>query len=426
MADCSTKVGLTGEDVTRTTEIERQDLMAKSIEDEASVDAQDTESTGLDDPVIRVRHLVKHFRRQDGSVVRAIDDVSIDVSRGEFIVLLGPSGCGKTTLLRTIAGLERPDRGSIQIDGRMNFSAERKINIRPEKRRAGMIFQSYALWPHMTAFQNVAYPLQSRRDQRISKQEVGERVRRMLELVGIPELEKQHPNQMSGGQQQRVALARALVGGDNLVLFDEPLSNVDAKVREQLRLELLTMQRELGFSALYVTHDQVEAMELATRIAVMGAGKIVQLGSPREVYERPVSPYVANFIGSTNEFSGIVETGSTDAAPQVRTDLGAVVGISEETGMAPGSPVIVVCRPERTQISETEPQVANSWLGKVEASLFVGSHTEHVVRVGQSRFRVWTADPEVLSYGAEVWVSVQPENLRVLRDAPKDTVPLGT
>src|SRR5690606_1877619 len=173
-------------------------------------------------------------------------------------------------------------------------------------RRLSMIFQSYALWPHMTAFGNVAYPLQSRRDLKLGRKEVASRVQRVLDLVGIGELGEQYPNQLSGGQQQRVALARALVAGDDLVLFDEPLSNVDAKVREQLRLELVSMQAELGFSAIFVTHDQVEAMELADRIAVLDRGRVVQYGAPREVYHRPATRYVAGFIGTTNELVGTV------------------------------------------------------------------------------------------------------------------------
>ena len=218
--------------------------------------ADDTHS-GIDagrdrsEPAVRLSGLSKSFRRADGAVVRAIDDVDLDVEPGEFVVLLGPSGCGKTTLLRTIAGLETPDRGRIEISGRTHFSSERGIAEPPERRGISMIFQSYALWPHMTVFKNVAYPLQSRR--RVPKHDIAGRVRRALAQVGIDELERQHPAQLSGGQQQRVALARALVSQDSLVLFDEPLSNVDAKVREQLRAELSEMQRELGFTAIFVT-----------------------------------------------------------------------------------------------------------------------------------------------------------------------------
>ncbi|WP_324278085.1 ABC transporter ATP-binding protein [Blastococcus brunescens] len=237
--------------------------------------------TASSTPVVEVSNLVKRFRRESGAVVNAIDDVSFEVAAGDFVVLLGPSGCGKTTLLRAIAGLETPDQGAIRIGGRAVFSAADRVEVPPERRDISMIFQSYALWPHMTAFKNVAYPLQSRRGRKVAKDEIARRVRQALELVGVGELETQYPGQMSGGQQQRIALARALVNNDELVLFDEPLSNVDAKVREQLRFELVSMQRKLGFSALFVTHDQTEAMELAHRIAVLDSGRIAQFGTPR-------------------------------------------------------------------------------------------------------------------------------------------------
>src|SRR5690606_21791699 len=257
--------------------------------------------------VVAITGLHKRFRRGDGSVVRAIDDVTLSVGRGELVVLLGPSGCGKTTLLRSIAGLEQPDSGEITVSGTTQYSSERGLDVPPERRNISMIFQSYALWPHMTVFDNVAYPLQSRRSRRPAKDELRRRVREALTLVGVPELERQYHSQMSGGQQQRVALARALVSNDEVVLFDEPLSNVDAKVREQLRLELLAMQRSLGFSAVCGTHDQAAAMELAHRIAVIDTGRVAQIGTPQEIYLRPATRYVANFIGASNEVVGRVE-----------------------------------------------------------------------------------------------------------------------
>ena len=269
----------------------------------------------MSEPIVSVRELAKVFRREDGSHARAIDGVSLDVAPGEFVVLLGPSGCGKTTLLRSIAGLEQPDAGTIAIRGNTVFDADAGIDMPPERRRLSMIFQSYALWPHMTAFQNVAYPLQNRR---LKRREIAERVGRVFELVGIPELQRSYPGQMSGGQQQRVALARALAGDADLILFDEPLSNVDAKVREQLRVELLSMQRELGFAAIYVTHDQAEAMELAHTVAVMREGQVAQSGPPQEIYLEPASRYVADFVGSSNELRGHASLASTAAWPSSR------------------------------------------------------------------------------------------------------------
>jgi iron(III) transport system ATP-binding protein len=360
-------------------------------------------------PVVSVRSLAKTFRREDGSRARAIDDVALDVHPGEFVVLLGPSGCGKTTLLRTIAGLEEPDAGEIEIRGETVFSSARGIDVPPERRRLAMIFQSYALWPHMTAYQNVAYPLQGRR---LKRGEVAERVARVFELVGIPELQRQYPGQMSGGQQQRVALARALVAGGDLVLFDEPLSNVDAKVREQLRFELLSMQRDLGFAALYVTHDQAEAMELAHRIAVMGAGNIVQLDEPRRVYTEPATRYVANFVGSSNELSGTA-TSVADGVAVVETPIGPVRGVPSD-GVATGDDVIALCRPERTLITRDEPDCPNRWRGEVRAAAFLGANIEHVVRVADRTVRVWSVDTRLLDAGTEVWLHVEPRHVRVL------------
>jgi iron(III) transport system ATP-binding protein len=362
------------------------------------------------DPIVSVHDLRKTFRRQDGTKAHAIDGVSLDVGPGEFVVLLGPSGCGKTTLLRSIAGLEQPDAGTIAIRGETVFSSSSGIDYAPERRRLSMIFQSYALWPHMTAAQNVAYPLQNRR---VKRKEIAERVDRVFELVGIPELQRQYPGQMSGGQQQRVALARALAGEADLILFDEPLSNVDAKVREQLRLELLSMQRELGFAAIYVTHDQAEAMELAHRVAVMSQGHVAQLAPPREIYLEPASRYVAGFVGSANELEGTVRSVDGGTA-LVDTDLGEVRGVAVD-GLEAGAPAVAVCRPERMRLAPEEPASPNRWRAEVRASAFLGANLEHVVRVGEHAFRLWSVDTRLLDEGTQVWLSVEPEDVRVLR-----------
>ena len=256
-----------------------------------------------DGPALALRDIRKHFTRRDGTKVPAVDGIDLEVAQGEFVVLLGPSGCGKTTLLRCIAGLESPDHGEITIHGDRHYVSAEGLESSPNKRKLGMVFQSYALWPHMKVFSNVAYPLQVKR---VSRQQVRERVTEVLKTVGVGELLEQYPGQLSGGQQQRVALARALVSSDGLLLFDEPLSNVDAKVREQLRYEIRRMQQQIGFAAIYVTHDQEEAMELADRIAVLNKGRIAQLGTAQEIYETPADRYVAKFIGATNEILGDV------------------------------------------------------------------------------------------------------------------------
>jgi iron(III) transport system ATP-binding protein len=366
-------------------------------------------------PVVEVNNLVKRFRRESGAVVNAIDNVSFQVSPGDFVVLLGPSGCGKTTLLRAIAGLETPDEGAISIDGRPVFSSADRVEVPPERRDISMIFQSYALWPHMTAFKNVAYPLESRRGRKVARDEIARRVREALELVGVGELEKQYPGQMSGGQQQRIALARALVNNDDLVLFDEPLSNVDAKVREQLRFELVAMQRRLGFSALFVTHDQTEAMELAHRIAVLDAGRIVQFGTPQEIYHRPATRYVAKFIGAINEVVGTVSEVDGDTVV-VDTPYGPFVGTAAEQRFAVGDRAAAMWRPERGLLSRDEPSTVNRWPGQVKAPLFVGSHTEYLVAVGKSEtdVRLWSPRSDLVEAGSSAWVSVDPDDVRVL------------
>ena len=371
-----------------------------------------TSAPGSKADIVQVRSLVKHFLREDKTVVPAIDDVDLDVHPGEFVVLLGPSGCGKTTLLRCIAGLEKPDAGSIAIQGRPVFDSSIGLVVPPERRNISMIFQSYALWPHMTAFDNIAYPLQSRN---VAKATIADRVRAALKLVGIPELEQQYAAQMSGGQQQRIALARAIVSNDDLVLFDEPLSNVDAKVREQLRIELLEMQRKLGFSALYVTHDQTEAMALAHRVAIIRLGKIVQIGTPRDVYERPLSRYVARFVGTTNELSGtIVSSVGSDGNVRVSTEFGEILAVSANSSFRQGDKVAVVIRPERCKLSTTEPSGPIKWSGVIEAALFLGSHTEHVVRIGESTFLEWSVGSELRETGSRVWLSVAPEHVRAV------------
>jgi iron(III) transport system ATP-binding protein len=363
-------------------------------------------------PMVKVTDLVKHFRRGDGTDVAAVDNVSLQVMPGTFTVLLGPSGCGKTTLLRCIAGLERPSQGRIDIRGRTVFSSDQKINLPPEKRGLNMIFQSYALWPHMTAAANVAYPLTCRQ---VPRSEIPARVQRALELVGIPELGKQYSNQLSGGQQQRVALARAIVSNSDLVLFDEPLSNVDAKVREQLRFELVAMQQQLNFAALYVTHDQVEAMELAHNIAVLEKGRIAQMGSPHEVYELPRSRYVAGFIGSINEIEGTIEAVDASGVATVKTPLVMLRVASMVDGLVPGDRVAVVCRPERAQLSLEEPAAENRWQATIRASMFSGSRTEHVLDVGSpTPFRVWRTDSQPLPHGRPAWIAVQPGDLRAI------------
>ena len=236
--------------------------------------------------IIRIRSLSKRFRSTTGDVL-ALNNVDLDVERSQMLVLLGPSGCGKTTLLRCIGGLETPTAGDVWLAGKLFTSVKNGINQPPEKRNLGMMFQSFGLWPHMTVSENVAYPLQNRRG--LGHNEIATRVASMLETMGVGHLGERYPGQISGGQQQRVALARAMVASPTALLFDEPLSNVDAQVRKRLREEIRQMKIEHGFAGVYVTHDQEEAMALADLLAVMQDGEIRQLGTPWEIYRRPKS-----------------------------------------------------------------------------------------------------------------------------------------
>jgi iron(III) transport system ATP-binding protein len=359
-------------------------------------------------PAIVAARVSKSFQTR-GQPVKALDELSVEVAAGEFVVLLGPSGCGKTTLLRSVAGLEFPDAGDISIDGRLVYSKAKKISLPPEGRRLGMVFQSYALWPHMTVLENVAYPLTAVGTPRA---EAGDRVRRVLRTVNCDELTDRYPGQLSGGQQQRVALARAVVAENRVVLFDEPLSNVDAKVREQLRLELLQMQGRLGFTALYVTHDQTEAMVLANRMAVMKLGRIVQVGAPQEVYEKPTSRYVADFVGSGNFFSGTVSRRDGDIV-EVATALGAVRGGNDAFQPDPGVRVDVFFRPERC-LATAPAGDANLLRGSIESAIYFGPNWEYIVRVAECRVVVWRSEPLPLKAGDACSLWVRPADVRIL------------
>ena len=355
-------------------------------------------------PRVSVRGLTKRFKTRTREHV-ALNDVSLDIGADEFVVLLGPSGCGKTTLLRSIAGLEQPESGEIFFDDEPVSSARQGIWVPPEARRLGMVFQSYALWPHMSVFENVAYPL---RNAGLAAGEIATRVAQALARVGLDALGASSPGQLSGGQQQRVALARALVATGGLVLFDEPLSNLDAKVRARLRLELATLQRSLGFAALYVTHDQAEALALADRIAVMESGRIAQIGTPEEIYDSPATRYVADFIGSANELPGEVESLGPDACV-VSTPVGRLVGRARAGVMRPGQKVAVMFRPEHCAVgARTADALAdhNRIEGVLERSVFQGATREHVLRTGEHLVVILGIGDEAMADGTPAVVTV--------------------
>lgn len=348
---------------------------------------------------------------------QAVKEVSLEIQEGEIFTLLGPSGCGKTTTLRLVAGLEEPDGGSIYFRDQPIVDMKRGTFVRPNKRSVGMVFQSYALWPHMTVAENIAYPLELRG---VKRTEVKNRVTRVLELVGLEGLEEQPAPLLSGGQQQRVALARALVYEPTILLLDEPFSNLDAKLRDQMRVELKLLQSRLKITVLFVTHDQVEGLSLSDRIAVMNLGQVQQVGRPEEMYERPANPFVRDFIGKTVLLRGMVRVSNPDGQVAVSVE-GApdcvLFGRSyhpEET--VTGRRVYLAMRPEDTELSKSEgSQIPTGTIaGRVETRLFVGERTEYRVKVHeQGAVLVYGKRHQLFQEGQEVWLKPHPQSISV-------------
>ena len=323
---------------------------------------------------LKLENLVKAFpARGGGGIVRAVDDVSLDIHSGEFITLLGPSGCGKTTTLRLIAGFELPSAGRILLDG------SDITNLPPNRRDMALVFQNYALFPHMTVNDNVAYGLETRG---LKRAEIGKRVSEMLAAMGLNGLGERRPNQLSGGQQQRVALARCLVMEPRILLFDEPLSNLDAKLRVQMRAEIRGLQRRMGITSVYVTHDQIEAMAMSDRVIVMNAGKIEQAGTPQEIYHLPRTRFVADFIGRANFLAATISSLSGDHA-EIEL-LGRRMPVKNSFEHASGEKVNAMLRPETLELVEDPslPQVT------VVQAMYLGSETEYVVRAGDELLTV--------------------------------------
>jgi iron(III) transport system ATP-binding protein len=368
--------------------------------------------------VLSVRSLNTEYPSQRGPAVKAAQNVTFEVPEGELFTLLGPSGCGKTTTLRSIAGLERPTSGEIQVGGRVVYSSQKGVFVPPNKRDFGMVFQSYAIWPHMNVFQNAAFPLQVRSN-RLSSQQVRDKVMRVLHAVGLDHLADREATKLSGGQQQRLALARALVMEPKLLLLDEPLSNLDAKLRERMRFELKRIQRELGLTTIYVTHDQSEALALSHEIAVMNEGKIVQIGSPRDIYEKPQAKFVADFIGTTNFIDGIV-VGKDDRSGhwQVNTAIGPMRVNAD--GLTRDAPVVISVRPEDVELSDDPPANADAYnvtSGIVDQKVFLGEYVDFQVKVGGTMLLA-RAHPSLRTpIGDPIHIRMNPEKCIALPDA---------
>lgn len=346
----------------------------------------------------------------------AVKGLDLAVQRGEFLTLLGPSGCGKSTTLRMIAGLEDPDSGEIRIAGELVYSSGRRINIPTYRRDISMVFQGYALWPHMTVRDNVGFPL---RVGKAPKKERESRVAEALSMVGLDEFGDRPPTALSGGQQQRVAVARAVVKGARLVLLDEPLSNLDARLRAEMRAELRELQRRLGLTTVYVTHDQDEALTMSDRIAVMRDGNLLETATPEELYLRPRTLFGAQVVGQSHVWDGRIES-REGSMVRIRTALGSFISETSSGGdAAPGTSASLVIRPEQIRLVETaaspsESRTQNEVSGTVEAREFGGKVTRYRVRVMDEVFAVEDFMPVRFGVGDAVTVSLPPDRCWVL------------
>src|SRR5215467_3969804 len=307
--------------------------------------------------MLDVGNLKKQYQGFEGRPGGGVLGVSFSIREGELFTLLGPSGCGKTTTLRAIAGLETPETGRIVLETREMFNSETGANVALYDRDIGMVFQSYAIWPHMSVFENAAYPLRVSRTRRFKQRDIEKKVMAVLDMVGLASFAQRSATQLSGGQQQRLALARAFTREPRLLLLDEPLSNLDALLRDQMRVELKRLQRETGVTAIYVTHDQSEALAISDRIAVMNEGIIAQVGAPKEIYARPASEFVANFIGRTNLLKGLLARDiAAEGMAQVKTALGELACFFP-TAMTAGNAAALVVRPEHIAIRKSNGTV---------------------------------------------------------------------
>ena len=355
-------------------------------------------------PYLEVRGLVKWFGND-----RAVDNISFSLPKGKFLTLLGPSGCGKTTTLMSIAGLHGIDAGKITVGDVVYTDRTARIFLPPEKRDIGMVFQSYAIWPHMTVAQNVAYPLEIRK---VERPEIDERVADVLRLVGLADMADKLATQLSGGQQQRAALARAIVSRPRLLLFDEPLSNLDLKLREQMRVELKRIQHEVGITSVYVTHDQSEALVMSDEIIVMSKGQIEQKGGPYEIYAHPVNAYVSNFIGVANLLKGRVidvtapGQGKVEVAEGgMRVELPCKLG----KGVDKGGEAVVSVRPENVR-AERMNGGGQRLEGEVLDAIFLGNYVDCRVRWGQYEWKVIAHPRDRLRKGEKVYLRLDPDH----------------
>jgi spermidine/putrescine transport system ATP-binding protein len=371
-------------------------------------------------PAIELVGVAKEFHSRHG-VVTAVDHIDLRIGEGEFFSLLGPSGCGKTTTLRMIGGFEEPAAGRILLHG------SDVVGVPPNHRDVNVVFQSYALFPHMSVFENVAFGL---RRKRVPGAETTRRVGEMLELVQLEGMQHRRPRELSGGQQQRVALARALVNRPRALLLDEPLAALDLKLRQAMQIELKRIQREVGITFVFVTHDQNEALTMSDRLVVMNAGRIEQLGAPREVYERPRTRFVAGFIGTSNLLSGTVERiEGTTAVLATGVDEMVVAPDAVRLGATVGQPLELTVRPEKIIITQHRPDDGRCHVrGRVSEVVYLGTSTQYAIRTDDGSdllvFLQNAADSsDIAERGQDVWLAWRPEHSLALADSATSAAP---
>ena len=351
---------------------------------------------------VTVKNVEKIYAGHNGKEVKAVDHVSLEIKPGEFMTLLGPSGCGKTTILRMIAGFETPTSGDIYI------GSERVNSMTPDKRDTAMVFQSYALFPHLNVFENIAYGLKIKK---MSKELIKEKVENILQLMGLGGMEGRAPNQLSGGQQQRVALARALVMEPAVLLFDEPLSNLDAKLRVYMRSEIRKIQQKIGITSIYVTHDQAEAMSMSDRVIVMNKGVVEQIGTPDEIYNKPASQFVADFIGLAN----IIDAQVMAVSPKLVTIqcMGTLFDVATELKLKADEEIKIILRPEAVEIGRRGKIPV-----QIEESVFMGAYQDYKIKVNDQSLIVVDYNPsqkDGFSTGDTAYISIDEASLHLVK-----------